>query len=605
MDNTDFDLALAKMLAAASAAAYADSPSVIRSELRAASVETFADGPIVGYLASVGEETILAFRGTMSPLSDWQTSIRHWVANLDFHQIAISAGRVHRGFHRALDGVWRQARPLVNKGQPPQRFWVTGHSLGGALAILAGMRLHEEGVEVSGVYTFGAPAIGDSTFAGAYKPPLHRIENTCDVICHLPPSGKMIKLASNIFGSLIVPADAQYDSVGKVTVAAENGSLCTIHSPTDSVNASRLRFLELTLAAGADVGTFLDEHKIDSYLARLAKGRIERGSSFIDISRRLVGTILKLKKNAGILRDAAGQVVGFLQETGLLQKTIANEAVGGIIGEAGEIAKNAPLGQVFSLLSSLRLLNGATLAATVVGIGVNVAGFALVLNRLKRVELIASDAKREAIAARLAAERVDVQLAARNLGDTMAHLQLAEEAWSHSDPVSIWKSLQLPLVQQISYEQCLLGKGARNSIFLDDRFAFEEAIAAYESLLLLDAARFQTLLLMEEKRAALFAAETFLAWHRDAVFQLTPDEIARATSLRRAGDDTRKEPDVRRDLLRMAETFKERVLEINQHVAARIELIRYLIAKEMSGRAYVDECRQNMDSPLMILPVDN
>lgn len=172
--------------------------------------------------------------------------------------------------------------------------------------------------------------------------------------------------------------------------------------------------------------------------------------------------------------------------------------------------------------------------------------------------MIADETKREAVASRLAAERIDLQTVIRNKANTLACLELAEEAWSHSDPVSVWKCLQLPLLQQLNYGQCLLGKNGTSSIFLDERFAFEEAVTAYESTLLLDTARFQTLLLMGEEKAAVDHAQNFLAWHEASVFQLAPDDIARTTAKRIAGPAARHEPNVRGQLRRKAEDLKEK-----------------------------------------------
>ena len=162
--------------------------------------------------------------------------------------------------------------------------------------------------------------------------------------------------------------------------------------------------------------------------------------------------------------------------------------------------------------------------------------------------------------------------------------ELAEEAWERSDQVSVWKDLQLPLLQQLNHEQCLLGKAGTSSIFLDGRFAFEEAVAAYESVLLLDAARFQTLLLMGEENAAMVYAQNVLTWHRSSVFQLLPDEIARTRSKNLAEQDGRREPDVRSELRRSAEAFIETVFEIDRHLTERIELLAYLIDKGIRGR---------------------
>jgi predicted lipase len=45
---------------------------------------------------------------------------------------------------------------------------VTGHSLGGSLAILAAADLHKSHGKIDQVYTFGQPRVGNAQFASYY-----------------------------------------------------------------------------------------------------------------------------------------------------------------------------------------------------------------------------------------------------------------------------------------------------------------------------------------------------------------------------------------------------------------------------------------------------
>ena len=71
--------------------------------------------------------------------------------------------------------------------------WFTGHSLGGALAMLAGARMYleEPRLAADGVYTYGQPRTCDGKLAKAYnkgyRDRMYRFVNNNDVVPQLPP----------------------------------------------------------------------------------------------------------------------------------------------------------------------------------------------------------------------------------------------------------------------------------------------------------------------------------------------------------------------------------------------------------------------------------
>ena len=75
--------------------------------------------------------------------------------------------------------------------------WIAGHSLGGALAVLAALDLTlNRKLPVQGVYTFGQPRVGDRTFARSVKKTLGdrmvRFVNNRDVVPQVPTPGMML-----------------------------------------------------------------------------------------------------------------------------------------------------------------------------------------------------------------------------------------------------------------------------------------------------------------------------------------------------------------------------------------------------------------------------
>jgi hypothetical protein len=65
---------------------------------------------------------------------------------------------------------------------------VTGHSQGGAEAVLGTAALTAAGFSVEATYTFGAPRAGSQAFANSIETPVFRLEYGHDLVPHLPAS---------------------------------------------------------------------------------------------------------------------------------------------------------------------------------------------------------------------------------------------------------------------------------------------------------------------------------------------------------------------------------------------------------------------------------
>ena len=64
---------------------------------------------------------------------------------------------------------------------------ITGHSLGGALAVIAASKLRARSVSIAGVYTFGAPRPGDALLARSIAHvPVWRVVRSADVVSRRP-----------------------------------------------------------------------------------------------------------------------------------------------------------------------------------------------------------------------------------------------------------------------------------------------------------------------------------------------------------------------------------------------------------------------------------
>lgn len=120
---------------------------------------------------------ILAFRGTQLNASDIFTDIK---ADL---VAAPGGGRAHRGFLEAFQAVEGPIRAALERhaGEP---VYLTGHSLGGALAILATRYLERD--SLGACYTFGGPRAADDDFFREVKTPVYRVVHAADGVARVP-----------------------------------------------------------------------------------------------------------------------------------------------------------------------------------------------------------------------------------------------------------------------------------------------------------------------------------------------------------------------------------------------------------------------------------
>ena len=188
-----FDLANAWWLAEASALAYADEAFAAEWFRKAGfdEVRFFDKRSTQCFVASNREFAVVAFRGSevwrRRGANDGHDLAADFTTNANFWLVDWAHGaKVHRGFKNALDEVWEDLFPYLAVLQRRGcKIWMTGHSLGAALATLAADRFGE----VQGVYTFGSPRVGDRRFKEVFSIRTYRFVNGNDIVARLPPPG--------------------------------------------------------------------------------------------------------------------------------------------------------------------------------------------------------------------------------------------------------------------------------------------------------------------------------------------------------------------------------------------------------------------------------
>ncbi len=175
-------------LGEAAAAAY-QSPDQVRQWAAARELESrfFDKENVQGFTARNAEMLLVSFRGTSAP-ADWGINLDAIPENTGDARMQ---GLLHRGFHRALMRVWDPFVAPELSASGPRRIWITGHSLGGALAALAAAETRFiAGAPLAGLYTYGQPRVGDLQFANQFDSALRSVSfryvNDKDIVPRVP-----------------------------------------------------------------------------------------------------------------------------------------------------------------------------------------------------------------------------------------------------------------------------------------------------------------------------------------------------------------------------------------------------------------------------------
>ena len=179
-----------------------EGPTRFRSELGLEAKLISVDNTQV-YVAENDQAIVVAFRGSEAPttldgLKDWLlTNANNYLilpegrSGTDFAAAGVGA-RFHRGFLDALEMIWQPLFTAVDQALKTKErpLWITGHSLGGALALLTAWRFQRGFLAVHEIVTFGAPMIGNETaskaFEQAFSGKIFRYVDLEDVVPHLP-----------------------------------------------------------------------------------------------------------------------------------------------------------------------------------------------------------------------------------------------------------------------------------------------------------------------------------------------------------------------------------------------------------------------------------
>jgi pimeloyl-ACP methyl ester carboxylesterase len=184
LTRSGLDLDISVFLAEAAKAAYGDL-AVVNSWAGPAGFgpgNYFDCQNVQGYSCGNEEVALLAFRGT--------SNIGQWLRDAQFIPARHFWGTVHQGFLDGINSLETDLQAFDQLAKNAKQVWVTGHSLGGALAVLAAARLKSKGI-TSSLYTYGQPRVGFGDFADRFAVELPgrliRFVNQSDIVPRVPP----------------------------------------------------------------------------------------------------------------------------------------------------------------------------------------------------------------------------------------------------------------------------------------------------------------------------------------------------------------------------------------------------------------------------------
>jgi triacylglycerol lipase len=180
---TPYDFGMLNQMAKYAQAAYAD-PATIRSVCGAA----FPDVVVRSIAATNNRYFVASSTATRTQLIAiaGTANIENVLLDGDLTPEYVPGLLItlHRGFSRAARLIYDDVRSRL---KPGYRVLLTGHSLGGAEAVILGMALKVAGRPVAIIVTFGQPKVTNQAGVDAFRDlPLTRVVNQNDVIPELP-----------------------------------------------------------------------------------------------------------------------------------------------------------------------------------------------------------------------------------------------------------------------------------------------------------------------------------------------------------------------------------------------------------------------------------
>jgi hypothetical protein len=299
----------------------------------------------------------------------------------------------------------------------------------------------------------------------------------------------------------------------------------------------------------------------------------------------------ELVRYGSILKSAAtGQIVGHLQETGVVQGLLSSLApsVSSPLSLASNLVNLAPniytaiqtgrikaeISQIKTMMGTLQSMQVATLGLSLVGLGVSVGSFFYMRKRFNAVEARLDqivDAINEGFdGLRKAALR-------EQRSRTKGLIQRAEHAREHSNPKSLYEDVAAKLAEQAAYFEGEISfmVTAKGSIPADLFWQLTQ------SLMLCNNVRLDCGIRNNELQHTLRTSEEVATEYQGLFNSLTPTDFDGSIE----------------DGLRTVRVLRD----ITDSAASKPYLIDYLRTRRIAGDEYLSKLEQEKENPLLML----
>lgn len=297
-----------------------------------------------------------------------------------------------------------------------------------------------------------------------------------------------------------------------------------------------------------------------------------------------------------IIKDtASGNIVAHLQETGIAQQVLSNTLVGGPfspISAVSSVGANVQLAAIKSMMETMQMLQFASLGATLVGVGVSVAGFKAMSTRFDQVQSQIS----------AFADKVVLHFAEQKAREYRSHqsrvkslLEQAELAYAYNNSASEWMRIAHDLADEAGFYQGEIEYLLSLDVFDDQQFK-----AFVQLYTMCNSARIKCLMLADELRAARDISKAISQQYNVLFDPLTPVTLAKQSI--RLSQITEQSYDhlLRQELLDTKHLVLS-IREVQDSAATRPLMIDRLIDKNINGKAFFDRLESEKHEPILLL----